>query len=114
MYTENNASDPFALLLSLDRKFVNTSHNNIEYLDANCDISYLGNTFTIDHYRYIVIKQIYSHYLVIVLDVRCTFVFSASARTSKRTQPVPVMNILQGARSYVYVGLHVKMSFLRL
>ena len=37
--------------------------------------------------------------------------FPASVRTSQRTQPVPVINILQGARSYVYVGLHVKCHF---
>lgn len=77
MYIESNVSGPFAVLLSLDRKFVNTSHNNIGYCNANCDISYLGNKFTIDHYRDIVSRQIYSRYLVIVLDVRCTVVFSA-------------------------------------
>jgi hypothetical protein len=124
MNIESNASGPFALLLSLDRKFVSTTHNNIECFNANCDISYLGNKFTFDHYRDIVSRQIYSRYLVIVLDVRCTVVFfqlqlvphrehssyltENTARTSQRTQPVPVVNILQGARSYVYVGLRVK------
>ena len=95
MYIDSNASGPFALFLSPDRKFVNTSHNNIECFNANY-ISYVGNTFEIYHYRDIVNRQIYSRYLVIVLDVRCRVVFSASARTSQRTQPVPVMNIPQG------------------
>jgi len=47
----------------------------MEYFNANCDISYLSNKFTIDHNPDIVSRQIYSRYLVIVLDVRCAVVF---------------------------------------
>jgi hypothetical protein len=75
MCTENNVTDPFALLLSLDRKFVNTSHNNIECFNAQYDILYLGNKFTIDYYRDIVSREMYSRCLVIVLDVQCSVVF---------------------------------------
>lgn len=58
MHTELNASGLFTLFLPLDYKFVNTFHNLMECSNANCDISYLGNKFTIDHYRDIGSREI--------------------------------------------------------
>jgi hypothetical protein len=58
MHTERNASGPFALFSPLDYKFVNTFHSLMECFNANCDISYLGNKFTIDPYRDIGSREI--------------------------------------------------------
>jgi hypothetical protein len=84
MCAENNATGPFVLLLSLDRKFVNTPNNSIECFNTQCDISYLGNKFTIDYYRDIVSREIYSRCLVIVLDVQLFF-FSLRSYLTENT-----------------------------
>ena len=50
MSKECNTTGTFALLLSLDVKFVNTFQRNTAYFNASCKTySYLSKRFTIDH-----------------------------------------------------------------
>jgi hypothetical protein len=104
VYTASHTSGPFALLLSLDRKFVNTLHTGTEYAVVHTKTCpYLGNEFTVDHYRRMADRYLQSLSLIHALYSTLNYVFSLSSYISEKTACVSYEDYLR--IDFLCVGL---------
>jgi hypothetical protein len=89
-----------------------------EYFNAHYDISYFSNRLTLGH-RDIVSGESYNRYFLKLRNsihaidyARCSALSSASARASRRAQFFPVLKTGHGERSWVHVGLRIRLLLL--